>query len=189
MRGHGEAVFAAVYALTEGTADLFAVAAPGPHLFEWNLWNNGLISGAAIDPRLRGKIAFDFDGVLCHDTPFRHTDAEEEKAAEWYRTAPLKYRPTLVEIPLVVTFRLEKHRDVTEEWCRRWGVRIKRMVMHPAKTFAERDADFDVAGHKGTAFRESTCCLFIESDRNQAPIIAQAAGKPVIVPDTGEVFT
>ena len=30
----------------------------------------------------RPLIAFDFDGVFCHDTPFAHTDAVEEEVVD-----------------------------------------------------------------------------------------------------------
>jgi hypothetical protein len=61
-------------------------------------------------------------------------------------------------------------------------------VLHPARTERDRDAALDVAGHKGAAFRDSDCGLMFESEPQQARIIASVAGKPVIVPRTGEVF-
>ena len=49
-----EATFAAVYTLTPNTVDVHARVLDKVHIFDWNIFNNRLMEGLAIDPRLRG---------------------------------------------------------------------------------------------------------------------------------------
>lgn len=180
--GHRVA-FAAVYTRRPKLTEYHAVELPSPHIFEWNIFNNPIVDGRAADKRLRGGICFDFDGVLCENPVAPY------KPLEWLpRAIPTPWLPRGVEIPLVVTFRLERWRTASERWLEQHGCRVKRMVLHPARSERERDSMLDVAGHKGATFRDSPCGLMFESEPQQARIIAAVAGKPVIVPRTGDVF-
>jgi hypothetical protein len=180
--GH-RAVFAAVYTRRPKLTECHAVELASPHIFEWNIFNNPIVSGSAADKRLRGGIAFDFDGVLC-ENPIPPYDPRE-----WLpRAIPTPWLPRGVEIPLVVSFRLERWRAASEAWLAAHGCRVKRLALHQARSERERDAALDVAGHKGAAFRDSPCGVMFESEPQQARVIADVAGKPVIVPRTGEVF-
>lgn len=178
-----KAVYAAVYARRPEFVDIYAVEAPSPHLFEWNIFNNGVIAGHSADKRLRGGICFDFDGVICENPVKPYTPRTWLPAA-----VPTGWMPRFVEIPLVITARLERWRKPTEQWLKRYGVKVKEMIMHPARSEKKRDKIFDVAEYKGAGFRDSKCSLMFESEPNQAAIIAATSGKPVIVPRTGEVF-
>lgn len=184
-------VFAVVYSTFEcmPLVDHVVRSVQSPHLLEWNLFNNQVICGKALDTKFfRAGVGMDFDGVLCQDCPV--DDKKEDEYIEWMRTAKPKYLPRLHPVPLVVTFRLEKYRTVTEEWLGRHGVRVKRLVMHPASSNQERDRGFmnEITKHKGEEFKNSELGLFIESNCIQAQLIAQHAKKPVLCTDNGRIY-
>jgi hypothetical protein len=87
LTGHN-AIFAAVYTRRPKATELHAVELSSPHLCEWNCFNNPIVSGSAADKRLRGGIAFDFDGVLCENPTAGY------KPTEWLPHAvPLPWIP------------------------------------------------------------------------------------------------
>ena len=165
--------------------DIFGVLQPSPHLFEWHMPNSAFLTGRMANPALKGGLAFDFDGVLCVDVP-AGCDDDGEKYINYLANAPLLMRPTFHPIELIITFRLEKYRAITEAWLDKWGIKCKKLVMHPAERIQDRV--FDAAAFKGTHLKESACFGMIESDKRQAKAIARASGKPVICYSTGEVF-
>lgn len=176
--------YAAVYTLTPETVDVYSRILDQVHIFDWNIFNNYILRGGAIDPRLRGEgFMMDWDGILSPDTTFRHTDKEEQRVIEWIQNVrPMRWIPRFSEIPYVVSFRLEKHRKYHEEWLNRWNIRVNNLVLHKASTFAERDSHFSVAEHKGKRFKETACTIFVESCPKQSKIIAEVSGKPVLCP-------
>ncbi len=166
--------------------ELVGEHAPSPHLFEWNLYNNGVVNERAIDPIFGTGLAFDMDGVICEDCP--RNDADEAWYRRWITQAKPLYVPRLPVVPLIVTFRLEKYRAETEDWLRRHRVRWNRLIMHPAATREERNKNWNTTRHKGEPFRRSSLGMFVESDPQQAEQIAAYARKPVICTDNGEVY-
>jgi hypothetical protein len=65
---------------------------------------------------------------------------------------------------------------------------VDNLILHPADSFAERDANFDVIEHKAKRFRDSDCSLFFESCPKQSQQIATYAGKPVCCPPVRRFF-
>lgn len=188
MRKH-KAIFAAVYSKTLGCADVHAGdCLLDCHIFEWNIFNNKIVEGGAIDPRLRGGICYDFDGVICEDPTFAHKDSEEDRVIEWLLNAPPKHLVRGVKIPMVISFRLEKHRSYIQQWLDKYQVQVQNLILHPATTFAERDKNFNCIEHKAERFKNSPHCIMFESDSRQAKMIAEYTGKPVIAIDKGLVF-
>jgi hypothetical protein len=169
------ALFAALYPRPEasGSLDYYVRAVAEPHLFEWNLYNCNQTQ----------RFAFDFDGILCHDWPGGDEDGEEYR--EFLQTAKPRWLPRRRAVPLIVTARLEKHRDATIEWLKRHQVRFERLVMGPWPSASERRRCYDPGQHKGQAYAESACTLFIESDERQAEAIFRHAGRPVLCPTSG----
>lgn len=179
------AIYGAVYVRPEvrQLPDFYAAELPSPHLLEWNLFNNGPFAGYSADPCMRGGVAVDFDGILCHDPPM--PDSQRLAYESWLPQAPPLYTPRLHPIPLIVTFRLEKYRALTEAWLRRQGIRWQRLIMHSATSPEERDF---IPQYKGDAYRASGCSLFIESDPRQAHEIADYTGLPVLCPQSETVY-
>jgi uncharacterized HAD superfamily protein/adenine/guanine phosphoribosyltransferase-like PRPP-binding protein len=170
---------AVVYASPEAahTVDLYAELLPLPHFLEWNFFNSIHTQSAA----------FDFDGILCEDCPVEDDD-DGPRYARFLDSVRPKYLVRSCEIPLIVTARLEKYREPTEAWLRRYGVRCRQLVMGPWATKDERTRSYDAGAYKGQAYRDSEATIFVESCPIQARAIAEASGKRVICPATAEVF-
>jgi len=85
LREH-DVTYAVVYTLTPHIVDVYARLLDKIHVFDWNILNNGIMQGMAIDPRLRGEgFMLDFDGILCPAPVRWHTDDDEEAAWAWMR--------------------------------------------------------------------------------------------------------
>lgn len=178
------AVFAAVYTRRPELVDVCALEVPSPHLLEWNLFNNPIISGFAADKRLRGGFAFDIDGVFCPNPIGRVSD-------RWLATVPpLATLPRVSEIPLICTMRLERWREQTHSWMNRHGVHYRRMTMADYESEESRDRSFldAVIQSKAIPFRDSDCAIFVEDSSEIASIVAEVSGKPVLCLDSGEVI-
>jgi len=95
-------------------------------------------------------------------------------------------------VQAVVTSRIEKYREATEEWLKRHGVRYNALVMHPAKTPEQRRQMGDHAERKARVyakgFKSKETMLFIESDEKQAKKIAELTKKPVLCTDLMKMF-
>lgn len=166
--------------LATGKPDIFVHELPWPHILEWNLFNSVLSHNCATD----------FDGVLCHDCAgWQDDDGDNYRA--FIRNAIPKYLSRKVPIPLIVTARIEKYRRETVEWLRKHNVRYNRLVMHPAKTLAERRRD-DIAKFKAHHFEEwarkhtprPRPTMFIESEDGQAKRISQLTNRLVLCPSS-----
>jgi len=182
-----ECVFAAVYTKDPKAVDIYSVYAPGSVILEWNIFNSGNLSGRSIMPECKGGICTDFDGVICEEPPVNDL-RQPDQFQWWLANARPQYLPRKVAVPLIVSFRIEPWRAVTEAWMARWGVRTKQLVLHPSQTIQERNRTHSVAEHKGKLFRDSPCLIMFESDERQARTIADASGKLVIVPSTGKII-
>lgn len=134
--------------------------------------------------------AVDLDGVLCERPVVCAENDDEECWNRWFDSVRPMYLPRLVPVKAIVTSRLEKYREVTEEWLRRWGVRYQELIMHPAKTANERDSDPSSHGiRKGQWFRDSDAVLFVESEPDQARQIVQVSNKLVFCTATKELLS
>lgn len=181
-------IYAAVYTKDPKAVDVYSVHAPGSIILEWNVFNSGHMVGKSLFPELRGGVCCDFDGVICEEPPVNDARYPEE-FQWWLANARPQYIPRKEPIPLIVSMRLEPWRAVTEAWMARWGVKTRKLVLHPAQTIRDRERDRDrVTVHKGKTFRDSQCSIMFESDPKQARVIADVSGKLVVVPTTGEVF-
>jgi len=163
--------------------DLWAVDLPWPHLLEWNLFNSVLLDSFALD----------FDGILCQDCP-RANDDDGARYKQWM----IEVRPLHLvrrgSIQLIVTARLEKYRPLTAEWLKKWGIRVKKMVMGPWATLAERHGE-DVAAWKAETLNYFLRKrggipprFFIESDPRQAERIAELTSGLVVCPTARRCF-
>jgi orotate phosphoribosyltransferase len=144
---------AAVIAHPRGSArvDLAGVVLRGGHYLEWNFFNSGHAERAG----------FDFDGVLCHNE---------------HPHAPL-YLPVRRPIPLIITGRSERHRESSQAFLDRHGVRCERMIMRPDSVAGDSQS---IGRWKGQVYAQSSISLFVESESDQARLIAAIAHKPVL---------
>lgn len=169
LRGRA-ALFAVVYATPwmARSVDLHVRQLGSVHLLEWNLVNNGVWGGNALDPIFGSGVATDFDGILCHN---------ETGLPRWL---PRKYLTRLI-----VTGRPESMRRQTEAWLRKWRVQWERLVMFPGDKFASWE---EIAAYKAEHYLASACGFFLESEPCQAQRIHDLTGKPVICPDAAKVW-
>lgn len=164
--------------------DIYCHELPWPHLLEWNLFNSVLSPNCATD----------FDGVLCHDCAGWQDD-DGDHYLEFIKNAIPKYLSRKVPIPLIVTARIEKYRQQTEDWLERHGVKFNRLVMHPAKNVHERRKD-DIAAFKAHHFEEwakrhhprPRPSMFIESEPHQSKRINEITNRLVLCPSNATVY-
>lgn len=157
--------------------DAYAHIWPMHHLFEWHFFGSNLVEQAA----------FDMDGMICQDCTDEQDD-DGPKYLDFITNAEPRWVPRPHTIPLIVTARLQKYEPQTREWLDRHGVKVDRIVFHPASDKPERDKDRNYHQHKALPFRASNCRYFFESCPKQARLIAMLSEKPVICPPTGQVF-
>lgn len=163
--------------------DYYAHELPWPHLLEWNMFNSVMTP----------SMAFDFDGILCHDCP-AGSDDDGQRYLEFLRNTKPLYPVRKVVIPLIVTARLEKYRSETIGWLKRHGMAVDKLVMGPWKSLRERTFD-RVCEHKATAFQRFIeqkhrikPPMFVESCPHQAKRIADLSGGLVVCPAAGRCF-
>lgn len=170
--------------LSSGKPDVWVHDLPWPHLLEWNLFNSVLSPNAAVD----------FDGILCWDcAPWQDDDGENYIG--FINNAVPKYLAKRTPIPLIVTARIEKYRKLTMEWLDRHGIKCNRLIMHPAKTLAQRNKD-DIAKFKAKHFEEwarkhparPKPNMFIESEPSQAKRINKITNRLVVCPSNATVY-
>lgn len=164
-----QATYMAVFAAPEAVdlVDLHLEVVPTPRLFEWNLLNSWCARDFCVD----------IDGVLCRDP----TDAENddgERYLEFVRSVHPMMR-TRKPIGYIVTSRLEKYRQLTEEWLARQGIVYKRLYMMDYRSAEERRAANAYSDFKAQVYLDTRAVLFVESAKQQAIEIARKAHKPV----------
>lgn len=147
------------------------------HLYEWNILHHG--------NRLSSRCMFDIDGVLCKEPP-----DERDTAAylEYIANAKPMVLPT-TEIGALVSFRLEKYRDITEQWLKGYGLMYGALYLCPARDYADRAAHYSPAEYKARLYLLARwALLFVESDRKQAQEIARMTGKQVFCYEDGKMY-
>jgi adenine/guanine phosphoribosyltransferase-like PRPP-binding protein len=182
----GDYLFGAIYVnpLALKKPHIHAVDLPWPHLLEWNLFNS------VLSPNM----ATDFDGILCQDCP-HGSDDDGPRYLEFIRNAKPLYLSRKTNIPLIVTARIEKYRAETMKWLNRWGIGVNKLIMHPAKTLAERQRD-NIVAFKARHFHQWATkhrpipppLAFIESEDWQAQGIHNQTGRMTICPATEKVY-
>lgn len=162
--------FLCVYAFPEGVkhADIVLETVPRPMCFEWSFLHSDVLS----------RVCLDIDGILCAD-PTKDEDDDGERYAEFLRDARPLFVPT-TEVGALVTCRLEKYREPTEEWLRRTGIRYRRLIMMDVPEGESRTKGGRQVAYKARAYLETGADLFVESSPGLARQLAQATGKPVL---------
>jgi len=171
-------IFLAVYVTEDSLkeVDIYFEICPMPRVFAWNLMHNSFLEYACVD----------IDGVLCRD-PSENENDDGPKYLEFIKNVAPLIIPT-VKVGTLVTCRLEKYRQETEEWLKKHGVQYKELVMWNLRSKKERLASGNHGEFKASIFRSRTWAeFFIESSKHQAQIIAVHSRKPVICVETQQV--
>ena len=128
-----------VHAKNSSMVDLYHKIIAHPRVYEWNILHRKIASYWG-----HGVLAVDMDGVLCSDCP-PGVDQDELRYVKWINSA----RPYLIpsfEIDFIVSNRLEKYREATENWLRDHNVKYKELHLWNIPDKNDRNGEF--AKHK-----------------------------------------
>lgn len=187
-KDHPNIIFASVYCNPGANVkpDLWVRDLNHPHFLEWNLFNS----------IFSHNIATDFDGVLCQDCEIAQDD-DGPRYLDFIRNAKPKNLMRKVQVPLIVTARLEKYRKETINWLKRYNIKFNKLIMHPAETLAERNRD-DISAFKAKHIIEWAnkienrhswkFPIFVESNDYQARQIAKITNILTICTDTYQCY-
>ena len=161
--------FCAIYVLpsSKNRVDMYFEVLDAPRLFEWNIFHQ---------PAFLRNACFDIDGVLCNDPTFDEND-DGVKYEHFIQNAKVKFQPNGI-IGCLVTSRLEKYRNLTEDWLKKNGIQYAKLVMLNA-TYDERKRNNLHTIFKANYYKNSDKLLFVESEQRQAIEINNLTGKPV----------
>lgn len=162
-------LYACIYVTSESKncVDLWFEICEQPRMFEWNIMNHGLLSGACLD----------LDGVLCYD-PTEEENDDGEKYIEFIKNAKPLFVPQH-KIGAIVTSRLEKYRDITEGWLRSQGITYDYLIMMDLPDMETRRRLGNHGAFKASVYGNSEAILFIESNPYQAEEIYKFTNKNV----------
>lgn len=155
----------------KGLVDHWCESIPQPRAFEWNILHHADLADACMD----------IDGVLCPD-PEEGQNDDGPRYEEFLRQTPTRLVPG-AKVGWLVTARLERYREQTQEWLRANGIRYGELVMHPAATAEQRRREQSHATFKAEVYRRTKAWLFIESSVEQSVAIADAVKRPVYCTD------
>lgn len=164
----------AVYVVPGSAKDLVDYSyesIPQPRAFEWNILHHADLADACMD----------IDGVLCPDPDEQQND-DGPRYEEFLRQTPTRLVPG-TKVGWLVTARLERYRELTEEWLKVNGIEYGELLMHPAVTAEQRRREQSHATFKAEAYRRTKAWLFIESSVEQAVAIADSVRRPVYCTD------
>lgn len=136
------------------------------YLYEWNICQHY--------EHKAQLIMFDLDGVISRNPP----DDRNTKDYEAYLPNAIPMIVPRTMIGGICTYRLEKYRQVTEQWLEQHGIRYGSLKMVNA-TYDERKK-INSSSYKADWYARSEWAqLFIESDPYQAPVLSRLSRKPV----------
>lgn len=147
------------------------------NLYEWNILHHySVVTEASM---------WDIDGVLCQNPP------DDRNVVAYERYLPNAI-PMIIPTTLVgafVTYRLEKYRDVTEQWMRVQGINYRQLIMFDAPNSDARNSKCSPETYKAQAYAAAGWAeLFVESDLVQAERIHRLAKKPVYCFENGRMY-
>lgn len=161
--------YAAIYITPKGHQyiDYWADVIDIPRYFEWNIMHHDKLS----------EMCVDIDGVLCRDPDSKEND-DGENYQKFVSTVEPRVVPTK-KIGWLVTSRLEKYREETEEWLAKNGIEYEELIMMDHPDMWTRQLEGDHSDYKAKVYESVDAELFIESSPSQSTEIAQETGKPV----------
>lgn len=140
-----------------------------PRFFEWNLWHCNHLRKACVD----------IDGILCPDPT-----SEQNDDGEKYRDFIINSKPLVVPqraIAHLVTNRLEKYRNLTVEWLKKWNIQFVQLHMLDLPDGISRRRKRIRGKFKAEVYSKiRRFNVFIESSTLQAKEIHSITGRPVL---------
>lgn len=146
-------------------------------LYEWNVFNHYSF--------VSSRCMYDIDGVFCVDPPDERTG---EQYVNYIKDA-IPFIVPRVPVGQIVTYRLEKYRNITEEWLKKQGIRYSSLEMFPAMSWEERfRSGISPEQMKADKYKKSNSILFVESEDRQAREIYKLSGRPVLCIETNTLY-
>jgi orotate phosphoribosyltransferase len=158
-----------------GMVDHYYEKLPGNRLFEWALLHNQYLT----------DFCMDIDGVLCRDTTSKEDD-DGDNYRRFLSTVEPEFVPTWT-VGWLVTSRLEKYRDLTEEWLERHHVSYEKLIMLDLPTAEERRSTHASPRFKADVYQQTGAKMFVESSLTEASEIADLSGRPVYAMETRQM--
>lgn len=147
------------------------------YLYEWNMLHH--------NENKTSRMMWDIDGLMCLEPPSEKNTGDYEA---YIRHAVPMVLPTAT-VGAVVTYRLEKYREQTEEWLQSNGVTFRELVMFDAPDRLSRRAMSSPGKYKAAVYKAARwALLFVESDPHQAEMIHDITGKPVYCYEDGRMY-
>ena len=183
LAGKYDMLFACVYAEGANAKSMVNIYLediykPGPHwLYEWNIMHHyeGISKNSM----------WDVDGLVCKEPPADTNRAEYE--AYLPQAVPMIIPTT--EVGAFVTYRLEKYRDVTEQWLKSQGIKYRELRMFNAPDRDMRGRMESPENYKARIYASAPWAnLFLESSKSQAIRIHELTGKPVFSYEDGKLY-
>ena len=171
--------YLAIYALLASCkkVDIYFEICEQPRMFEWNYMHHWALEHCCMD----------IDGVLCEDPTFFEND-DGKRYIHFLETTLPKFIPTQ-KVGYLVSSRLEKYREYTEQWLKKYGVEYGQLMLMNNCSAKERAISNKHAEYKAEVYKNSGCILFFESDYEQALRICEISGKPVFCVGNKKLIT
>lgn len=180
LKGRNEKyTYLAVYALAASCkmVDIFLEICEQPRMFEWNYMHHWALEYCCMD----------IDGVLCEDPTLVQND-DGKKYERFLEEAIPKFVPTQ-KVGYLVSCRMEKYREKTEAWLKKYNVDYGKLVLIDNIGAKERALGFDHAKFKADFYKKTDAILFFESNYDQALRICELSGKPVYCIENRKLIT
>jgi uncharacterized HAD superfamily protein len=146
-----------------------------PRIFEWNLMHHNILKQSCVD----------IDGVLCRD-PSELENDDGDNYRGFLLNVPAMHRPS-IKIGWLVTCRLEKYREQTEQWLRKNTILYNQLIMLDLPSAIERRKQGVHASFKADVYKNCMARLFVESSYKQAVEIADLSGKCALCYENGHL--
>ncbi len=163
------AVFANPKPKSVSRVNIYFETLPSPAVLEWNVLHRDKLE----------QFCVDIDGVLCRN-PTRHEDDDGTEYRKFLRYVTPLVIPTY-KVGYLVTGRLEKYRNETEEWLKRHNVTYHELIMLDLPDKATRNKRNAAPRFKANVYKSlKHSHLFIESEMKEARVISKLSGKAVL---------
>ena len=127
-----------------------------PHWFSWNFFGNKSIM-------IPYRVTTDMDGLLCEDCT-QEQDDDGEKYIDWMQSVKPILR-NIFPFTAIITARLEKYREITEEWLNTNNILYDKLIMYPSNSLPRGD----IVAWKKEKIKECKSMIYLESD----PVLAR----------------
>ena len=158
------------------SVDLYSIIIPNvpTRIFEWNMFHR----------KETCKIIFDMDGVICLDLK---EFADEEKYKKEIVNIPPFILPNY-PVHTIVSNRLEKWRNITEDWLKNHNIKYNNLIMKKYNTISDGINNFTSFEFIANYYAKSNAILYIVSNNLQAEKIYKHSGKPVYSLKTSKFY-